>query len=497
MTPSRGQSPARRPVVLAAIGLVVAAVLLVAVRSWLDPPVAEDVVAERNIPIVEPPPRAEPPAEIEPPSSAPEVAPAVIAPAAPIKVILLPARIANSDPATEALFDAIRQATLLALRDMANVEVVDVGAVDFVSVSPPNADVLPRDNRVLFAAIRRYQGDIVAEISEGSRGDVGNWEVVLHARRLYNGFGMNTMVITEGPAVRNINPGQLGASYAQRIVQVTDRPSDRGDEIGEAQAVLLNPARPEQDRVLAMFTLQDQYLDSAAIAAATDLATRSPTTLTRQQVWALLRQSTFDPVLAQPLTNALLTDPDAIVRKEAALGLGDYRTVSGAQVALEHAARTDGSSEVRLAARMALLDRDGRLAFQRSILLDSSLTAAERLGSITMDVWSESSISGTDEESNRALAEIAVGTDDPELKRSALYWLVAAGALPGPEVRRAMLDGVEHENRRVRLLAIQGLLRYAGNAGDAEVRAALEAAVREEPEFAAASGLEEALRRTP
>jgi hypothetical protein len=214
----------------------------------------------------------------------------------------------------------------------------------------------------------------------------------------------------------------------------------------------------------------------------------------------------YDASLELPLSNALLSDPDAAVRTEAALGLQRYLDTAGGRAALDHAARSDASADVRLAAQMAMMDRDERQALHRETLLDRSLTPAERLAPKMLTAGEQGmSLSGSPEpakaaEEALAYAEILSGTEDSDVRLTALsalreatlgmLWTVRPRFDPGPEVIRALIETAEVADERVRRAALGTMRLHAGNP---EIRAALESVVEGEPELSRELRIPEAL----
>jgi hypothetical protein len=197
----------------------------------------------------------------------------------------------------------------------------------------------------------------------------------------------------------------------------------------------------------------------------------------------------YDTALAQPLNYALLSDPDAGVRKEAALGLASYLGEASTTTALESALRNDASAEVRLAARLSMMEYDEQQAFARATLLDRSLTPAERLAPTTLNRESQiPRLSGSRADAQdraRAYAEILAGTDDPDLKLRSLTELnsvarSAALALE-PEIITVLVASIDIGNEDIQRISL-GLLRR--EVANPEVRAVLEGVLENEPELA-------------
>jgi hypothetical protein len=216
-----------------------------------------------------------------------------------------------------------------------------------------------------------------------------------------------------------------------------------------------------------------------------------------------LRQNAYEPALAESLSYALLSDPDAGVRQEAALALAAYLDTGSARIALEHAVSNDGSAEVRIAARMAMLDLDQQAALTREMLLDRSLSPAERIAPSRVGTRSFGS---PEQEEALAYAEIVAGSDDPTVKRHGLLHLqmvAMTGSFPGsrfesgqdglaPEIVAVAIDSMAVDDDQVRRLAMIILMQQAANP---DVRAALETLVNEDPAFALQHNVAAALER--
>jgi hypothetical protein len=447
----------------------------------------------------------------------------VVEQAGPKTVIMLPARVESSDPAAAVVTDAVRQSTLRNLRAMPNVQVVEISPAEIAAIVPPNAGTLGDDNLVYLTVTSRYEGRVVAEIAETTAADSQFWAITLRLRAPNGGGSSSGGVGKDGTPRPGGDAESLGVRYAERIARYLDRETSEsmplsrpGPTAADARSVLMDTTRSETERLQALSQLARLIgaLDSAAIAAAVDIATRSPAEGTRQRAWNLLRRNAFDPTLAPPLSYALLSDANAAVRKEAALGLAAYPGDSTAAAALQHALRNDSSSEVRLAARMATMNFDGQQAFKRETLLDRSLTPAERLAPMMVDsnfrMMGSTRFSGTSvTEETLAFAEIAVAIEDPALKIRSLSELQRTmsmpirGQLSADESRivDALIQTSRHTDDGVRRLALQVLTSLTQMSGNAEGRAVLASVLENEPGLAAelniSQALEDVARRPP
>lgn len=226
----------------------------------------------------------------------------------PARVVLLPARVANPNPSAAAFVDAVRQAVLRKLRAYRTLELIDVSDYELASVAPRNPGPLREDRVVYLAVSRHFDADVVAEILEDSPADFPLW-----------------------------------------LVEVTVAKGDRLGSRDESSPKAGQGSGADAESIAVALAL--------AVAAA--FGSRSATPATRHYVWSTLRRQVYDRALAQPLSVALLSDPDETVRREAALALGAYTGESGVSAALAHARRVLErllADEPALAARAGIAD---------------------------------------------------------------------------------------------------------------------------------------------
>ena len=512
------QTGVRRPVSVAALLLVAVAVTLVAIRPWLmqprvddvDEPAVAAVVPDAIVPLPDPEPVA------EPADSVPETTAEALPTVAPesIKVIVLPVRSANRDPAAESFLFNVRAAMLRALPGM-GIEAIDVSAAEFAAFVPPSAGP-PSDDRLVYLAVTHHYGGLnVAEIYEDSSPESPSWSVRLDVVRNVGSSSTGTSVRKYGDPRPEKAPETLGTGFAETLSQNATRESFARVPASTASLNLIDPTRSEQERLRALNLRQRGGFDSTTIAAAVDLGTGSPSAGTRRAVWSTLRRNVYDPVLAHPLSNALRYDADIGVRTEAALALGAYSGDPVAWSALEQARLNDRSPEVKLAARMSMLDYEERQAFTRESLLDRNLSPADRfaatqLGGGLLEPTLPRSFGDAAAEEALAYAEIVAGTEDPELKVRALSALQMTSLSAGlratdsrvdPAITGVLIESARNTDDRVRRQALTALTgQYTSTraplaeADQLRVRVALETALREQPELAAELRIEEALR---
>jgi len=500
MTDGKDQGPVRRPIVVTAILLVAAAVILVAFQSWLAG--RPDVVDGGTRPESEQAVTPEPESLVAEPAAAVAVAakPApTAAPSGTVRVVVLPVRVESPDPTTAIAVDAVNRAMISTLRASADVDLVVLSPADLPGVVPSNAGALNEDTVVALAVVRRFAAGMVAEIREQSLPDSPFMAINLQASqangsrfRRIDGLRKSGAPGTGTIALDNQDPQVLGVSFAESILQRAGQVAVSGTAPPEGRTRLLDASQSGQERLRALVELRDRgslALDSEMLAAVIDLGTRSQSADTRRTAWQLIRRMAFDPALAPALSASLRSDPDAAVRREAALALADYRDDRSYQQALEYAIRNDSSTEVRIAAQMSMMDRSQHGAFARESLLDRGLTPAERLVPTLLNqassmprVWGTP---GEAREQARAYAEIMAATDDVELKLKSLTELnVAATAAPGrldPEIVNVLLASVDVEDEQIHRVSLELLRRAVANQ---EVRAVLEDVVESEPELA-------------
>lgn len=499
MTDGRDQNALRRPVVVTAILLVAIAVLTLVVRSWperewADVPLVAEAIGPPEAPAS---PVDEPGADRSADAATAEDAASVlVAPAEPMRVVLLPFRLEHPDPAAERFVDAVRQSMLRTLSRIPHIDVVDLTPTDFAAVVPQDADARRGTRPVFMTIARLYGGDFVAEIVERSRPDSPMWNVYLQVHSPAGSSGVGMGVDKRGPSPNgrgwfNANPDDMGAMFAERIIDRSIRPPPLANP-DERRSDFLDVTRSDDDRLSALADLRSAGFDAETIAAAAELASRSTSARTRQQVWNTLRHEAYDTALAQPLSSALLSDPDATVRKEAALSLASYLGEANTTTALEFALANDASAEVRLAAKLSTMDYEAQSAFVRETLLDRSLAPAERLAPTIMSYetalprLSRSPVETV--ELTRAFAEIVAGTEDAVLKTHALSEIqirsrdLGSQARFEPEVVRILLDHAGNENHNIRNIVLDLLRRETDSL---EVRAVFEAVVEKEPALAA------------
>jgi hypothetical protein len=417
----------------------------------------------------------------------------------PVRVIMLPLRVASSDPAAVAAAAAVRQSTLDALDAMSNVDIVSIGADELAAIVPRSAGPFIEDPLVYLIITHRYGGRVVAEISEipeEIQFSSQSWKINLRVSAPGTWGGRDGFVRKNGDPRVGDDAASLGDKYAEQIADNLDRQSWPTPS-PDARNIAFDATRSEDERLRSLMSLLKEGSDAAVIGATVDLATRSSSAETRQRAWEVLREGAYDPALVQPLSYALLADSDAAVRREAALGLAAYLGDGTLSATLEQASRNDASPEVRLAARMATMNYDEQQAFKRETLLDRSLAPAERLAPSVIGISPMAGRLGrsygtAETEEALAYAEIMAAVEDPELKRRALGELqrtifesgqrIGAGlGASDSKIAGALIETSRQADERLRR---QALIAMGPMARNPDVRAVLESVLENEPELA-------------
>ena len=512
MTENRSQGTVSRPLSVALI-LFGAALFLATLHFWrapptegsgIDDPASLAVDTGNKVTIAEPLPDI----VSTPETATTEVQSSAFVLSKPLKVVILPARSETPDPAALAAADAVRQATLGALRGVAYIDVVDLSDGDLAAALPPGARPMRENIAGYLAVSSRYAADMVAEVFERSVPDNSEWSIRLFYQWPASFNTSDGRVGISDAASFGDEARSLGAEFAELISRNAIINAQLYQHAAGRRGVLLDATRTEDERSAALVGLADAGLLDGEMLAAAAAFTGSVTSASRREsLWGTLWRSSFDPTLGQSMSYALLSDADAGVRTEVAIGLSGYLADGGIKAALEHASRNDSNDRVRLAARMAMMTADERQTLKRETLLDQSLTPAQRLApSMFFGGASQTSPStGFDRgqaEAVLAYAEILREASDPDTWSGAIagLYLTISRASPfsgsasdvDPMVTRALLVSAEIEDGHVRRVALQALTALVDNP---DVRAALEAVLAEQPQLAAELQIAEVLDR--
>ena len=412
------------------------------------------------------------------------------------RIVVFPPRVDFPGRLADSFVEKLHATLIGLLRATPEFEVIELDESGIAGILPGSAAVSAETVQGWAVLAREYEGDVLVRLREkpATNGQSRLLEMMLYSgpRQATQGF----MFGDTGNRGSGNDPETIAAGIVQSIrsqLNWNDREIEARQAAVDARSILLDPERADDERLESLDVLGRSPYDAETIAAAIDIASRSTSPAARRQAWLMLRRKVYDPALQQPLLTALITDPDADVRKEVALSLGEYRSDPGVLVSLRQAQASDGSPEVRLAAEIALLDFDEQRAFSRERLLDRNLTPAERLAPAKMieSMQSPNVVAPTgnyDSDEARAIAEIAAASTDTEQKVDALSRLPGAFFLSAsrdreldPDVRRVLIDSATHEDSRVRTIALSAL---RSEIDEPDVRALFERAVAEDPTVA-------------
>jgi len=267
--------------------------------------------------------------------------------------------------------------------------------------------------------------------------------------------------------------------------------TDTATMIADARTTLFDAALSDEARLEGLWKLMRPSdpgairgaFDKDVVGAAVQIAAKSANADTRESLWAGLR-GVHDPQLVQPLLQALVSDPAASVRRQAATSLHTFLDVPGVREALQRAAAEDPDSEpamvccvesVREAADRAAVADDDFHSWVRSRLLDADLPPRSRLFAMapfTSDGRMVHSLAKVGEDAAGIVFDIGRREQNPQVRR--LAWDVLRSAKPDPTFVPVLLGDLNnHPDEYVRASAARLLTRHAGSA---EVREALERA---------------------
>jgi HEAT repeat protein len=248
----------------------------------------------------------------------------------------------------------------------------------------------------------------------------GNWIRLRHSIRSADGGGGGSGKGEALPAGFTAGP-EHAAAYAAEVVEelrVEEFPADASGmavQFEAFDAVIQDPSAGFEERMEALSSaaqivrrarnpaITSRFVDSALLLATQVESAASASSeflamlarllpdeqaAMRSQV-GTLRASVFrylgdtdDTRLIRPMSDALLYDPHEEVRLAAARILGEFADDAVARSALESAAQSDASAEVRETARQYVIDDAARLDDIFTVVRDSSLPDAERLAPI-------------------------------------------------------------------------------------------------------------------
>lgn len=265
---------------------------------------------------------------------------------------------------------------------------------------------------------------------------------------------------------------------------------DRNTEASEARINLLKAGLSDRDRASALVQLVQgrvihvsreaarNIFDKEVLAAAIQLATKSPDAGVRSTAWSVLSESE-DPVLIQPLLQVIANDTDKSVRFQAIRSVRKFLDAPGVREALQRAATTDPDSQlerfcctvtVREAAERASVPDSEFLAWVRSKLLDESLPGRSRLINM-MGMSSDGRfVEGFSRVGNDLAAVVLqIAQRDPNPRVRAMAWDVMWAGQPerdfaSKELVPVLLQDLQTStNERVRAGAARILFGYRDN----------------------------------
>jgi hypothetical protein len=196
-------------------------------------------------------------------------------------------------------------------------------------------------------------------------------------------------------------------------------------------SILRDTLRSDSDRLTALRHLIALEIPGAAVAVATELA-RSSSPDTRTKAWAILSDGVRLPI-AQAMVDALLYDPEAMVRRQVVDGLANYLSEPNVRSALEGVAVDDASAEVRQRAKWLLLTNDERRALLVETLHDRGLAVSERVAALELAQTSRATANFAftlDREALEAIIEDARASREASAKTGAIRQLKSQGWLP-------------------------------------------------------------------
>jgi hypothetical protein len=407
------------------------------------------------------------------------------------RIAVLPARLEHEDAQARALLDSIRQALVIRLGSAPEVaELISLTEQQLAGMVPEAGATVPEDMRLYLAIVRRLGDVLVVEIAESSQPGSAHWSVGLRFNGPQTRAALSSVRVDRSGR-SNADSERIAAKFAEEILDLTAR-SLLELAAGIVRAPLAE-ARTDREQLTALAALGPTGFDNDVLARAVSLGAGAVAAADRRSAWLLLRDRVYDPVLAESLSYALLSDPDASVREAAAETLGMYISAPSALAALEYAAANDASDAVRLTSQMASMNRDELASFALATLLDRSLAPEDRIapmiqsGSRVLDDGLSRLYSPADIELAQALLEIVAASDDSAVRSQGLSQLqqltlraYASGGL-APELSTVLSEGLANPDMQTRLGVVRMLSILATVP---EVRALLENVAEQDPQLA-------------
>ena len=268
------------------------------------------------------------------------------------RLLILPPRHEVDNADAILVTEGVHRSLVAFFRTRPDLEVIEVSASQLAAAE---SEVDDSDRRRFGATTRQLGYGYSVRIASRQFDSPELWilgvEAELATVEGYSGSGGSSSSIETGSPV---NVEDLGTRLAQRAYAFLLPDSSSG----QLESIIMNLGHTYDERLAAIRTLVRDVrrrtregsipaeLSSPAMAAAIELARSAPDLATRREIWQLLAQ-TGHPILAQPLTDALLYDADARVRETAAEALFAYLPDPVVRAALESARITDASPAVR------------------------------------------------------------------------------------------------------------------------------------------------------
>jgi hypothetical protein len=305
-----------------------------------------------------------------------------------------------------------------------------------------NSDLLDKE----IAADLGAENFITVRLDKESRGTELSVRVRTVRAKSGMGSGFNLNVMREARRAAQ----DLAADVEYFVFP--DRGADSADEAVGAKAVLLDFERSDEDRFAALRELArgrmgfdppryapatEQALKGAVALAAVELATQSLDARTRAGVWQTMA-GVRDPILIEPLLDAVRSDESRFVRVQAARALDNFARDPRVREELESTATYDTDPRVREAARWSLLTLEARWEERRISAMNEDLDEFERKIEFHKLLESHRLLEPTvDEELFESLVSFAANAAEPKTR-----WYVWFGlsSMCGPEIVTPMLN---------------------------------------------------------
>ncbi|MDX1481807.1 MAG: HEAT repeat domain-containing protein [Woeseiaceae bacterium] len=411
-------------------------------------------------------------------------------------VAVLPTRFLSSDPVYEALARQVHAELQTRVAALENVHLADPNTVNAYSNTAADAATIGRAAGAGFVVDSR--------VAPAARGYSIRLEIIDSATANVKTSSMSTR--RSEVEVDSGRVAEIVSRFMTNLESIVhpDRRPDRESVLQSARAVLLDPSRPDVERIEALRTLKpplkggprNRYTDDGmaltgeVAAAALQLANESADPAVRFRVWDAM-QGVPDPILTEPLLLALTGDDDRRVRIAAARALDSHLDTPGVRDALRLARDTDPDEFVRRTAGEALLSQTDLRAAAIRTIRDPSRTERERAGAVwQLHPFDPETTVPPDAELRATLIALATTARDPQIRQSLWYllaqWLGESSVYP---LVAAIWDEPNEAVRERMAIALgqyahtadaeQALIDLQTNDASALVREAAEEALRQ------------------